>query len=147
MWVGYSLTSLFVNSESIYLLSPFHCFNLQVQQFAEKDAVLSPGLFQSAMSPPRNNMTKKRQQQRQLWTMHQKRCCKIYQICKIKIQKMVGYVMRQFLNVLRSSNFSMKEFPQLPMLILHIYTYKCHTHTFNLLRYCQIFICQGTLEV
>ena len=41
----------------------------------------------------------------------------------------------------------MKEFPQLPLLILDVYTYKCHTHTFNLLRYCQIFICRGTLEV
>ncbi|XP_067942695.1 histone-lysine N-methyltransferase EZH2-like [Watersipora subatra] len=45
----------------------------QVFQFAEKEAVLSPGLFQSTCSPPRATMTKKRQQQRQLWTMHQKR--------------------------------------------------------------------------
>ncbi|KAF6017830.1 EZH1 [Bugula neritina] len=45
----------------------------QVQQFADKETVLSPGLFQAHSSPPRANMTKKRQQQRRLWTMHQKR--------------------------------------------------------------------------
>ena len=61
---------------STYSVSMFNIFYVYVQQvfqFAEKEAVLSPGLFQSTCSPPRNNITKKRQQQRQLWTMHQKR--------------------------------------------------------------------------
>jgi len=44
---------------------------IQVQSFAAKEATLSPGFMNAAISPPRSTMIKKRQQQRQLWTMHQ----------------------------------------------------------------------------